>query len=66
MYLVFNNHDFFYWILGNAMTKVGMNWKWPTNRDEIWYNCDEVIAKIPPPVQINKRGIFLVERLKKL
>lgn len=49
----------------SAMIKAGMNkWKWPKNKDEIEYQYDQIIRKIKTPVEVNKRGFFLVEELE--
>ena len=40
----------------------GLNiWKWPKVADEIWYDFEEVIQKIPPPREINNRVYFSVK-----
>lgn len=49
-----------------AMCKSGPNhWKWPKVNDEIWYGFQEIIKKIGPPVQVNKRNVFEVKELTK-
>lgn len=52
-------------VLANAMAKAGGWWKWPNVKDEIWYDNHEVVKKIKPPVEINKRGFFAVKELEK-
>jgi hypothetical protein len=52
-------------VLANAMAKAaGDKWKWPSIKDEIWYDYSEIIQKIEPPVEINRRGFFSVKDLK--
>lgn len=40
-------------------------WKWPTTKDEIWCDSHEVVKKIKPIVEVNKRGFFSVKELEK-
>ncbi|KAG5896274.1 hypothetical protein JTB14_033571 [Gonioctena quinquepunctata] len=41
------------------------NWRWPVNKDEIWYDKEEIIQIIPEPIALNKRGIYKVPQLEK-
>jgi hypothetical protein len=50
-------------VLANAMAKAAGD-KWPSIKDEIWYDYSEIIQKIEPPVEINRRGFFSVKDLK--
>lgn len=52
-------------VLANAMAKAGRWWKWPNIKDEIWYDNHEVVKKITPPMEINKRGFFAAKELEK-
>lgn len=52
-------------ILINSMTRSGINWKWPDEKDEIWYDSIEIMEVIQPPKKINKRGCFQVEEIAK-
>ncbi|CAH1111539.1 unnamed protein product [Psylliodes chrysocephalus] len=33
-------------------------WRWPVNKDEIWYDKEEITQIIPEPIGLNKRGII--------
>lgn len=37
--------------------------KWPKNKDEIEYDHMEIIKKMNPPVEIGKRGFFIVKEM---
>ncbi|XP_074037800.1 uncharacterized protein [Leptinotarsa decemlineata] len=50
--------------LANIMAKAGRWWKWPNIKDEIWYDHHEIVKKIEPSVEINKRGFYAVEEIK--
>lgn len=48
--------------LVNTMTRSGLNkWKWPTVKDEIFYEFEEILQKIEAPLEINKRGFFEIK-----
>ena len=46
-----------------SMTKSGVNWKWPTVEDEMFYENEEIKQKINPPKKLN-RGVMVVNELK--
>ncbi|KAJ8944259.1 hypothetical protein NQ318_013671 [Aromia moschata] len=47
----------------NAMTPFGKQWKWPLNRDEIFYRNEEIVMKIEAPRKQGRREIFDVPEL---
>lgn len=47
----------------SAMMKSLNNWKWPVNKDELFYKWEEIVGGINPPKILSKRGIFSVLEL---
>ncbi|KAG5866318.1 hypothetical protein JTB14_026987 [Gonioctena quinquepunctata] len=48
-----------------TMCKSGPNhWKWPKD-DEIWYSFEEIVKRIGPPEQVDRRNVFEVKELNK-
>lgn len=46
----------------STMTRSGLNkWKWPSLKDEIFYDFKEILQKIEAPWEINKRGFFEIK-----
>lgn len=43
----------------------GNTFRWPEKTDKIWYNYDQVIAKIDDPVCVNKRGFYKIKEMEK-
>lgn len=44
------------------MTEVGTldKWKWSIKDDVLWYDKNEIVRKINPPLLLNNRGIYSV------
>lgn len=40
------------------------NWKWPDQKDELFYSWDDILGGINPPKLLNKRGFFVVPEMK--
>lgn len=40
-----------------------LNWWWPSQDDVLEYERDDMVQKIRPPIQINKRGMFKVQEI---
>ena len=49
----------------SAMMKSLTNWKWPVNKDVVFYPWEKVIGGINPPKMLSKRGVFAVPELAK-
>lgn len=47
----------------SAMMKPLNNWKWPVNKDLIFYKWEQILGSINPPQILSKRGIFSVNFL---
>jgi hypothetical protein len=46
-------------IMINAMVRAGpLNWRWPTNKDEIYYGIENIIKILPNPTVTSARGDF--------
>lgn len=50
----------------SAMKRSVNNWKWPENKDELYYKWEDVLGGIEPPKMLNKRGVFAVPELRGL
>ncbi|KAG8329808.1 hypothetical protein J6590_078278 [Homalodisca vitripennis] len=48
----------------SAMMKSLGNWKWPVNKDVLFYEWNEIAGSINPPKILSKRGIFAVPELQ--
>ncbi|KAG8289274.1 hypothetical protein J6590_107883, partial [Homalodisca vitripennis] len=48
----------------SAMMKSLGNWKWPVNKDVLFYEWNESAGSINPPKILSKRGIFAVPELQ--
>lgn len=42
----------------STMEKTGSYWRWPENKDEIWYEEKDIIKTIYPPIVVGSRGQF--------
>lgn len=48
----------------SAMTKTPKdNWKWPSQKDELFYSWKDIVGGINPPKLLNKRGFFVVPEM---
>lgn len=47
----------------SAMQKSLKSWKWPTPKDEMVYDFDDIVGSIQPPKMISRRGFFSVPEL---
>lgn len=48
----------------SVMEKTGVNWRWPSKPDKLWYKKEDIVKSIPEPHLINKRGVYSVEAMK--
>lgn len=48
----------------SAKMKSLNNWKWPVNKDVIFYKWEQILGSINPPQILSKRGIFSVKELE--
>jgi hypothetical protein len=39
------------------------NWKWPGQKDELFYSWEDIVGGINPPKLLNKRGFFIVPEM---
>lgn len=47
------------------MVKSGiLDWKWPDREDVMWYEKEDIIKIIDPPISKNDRGIYSVPQMK--
>lgn len=42
----------------NVMRRAGKNWKWPNEKDEIFYEKSQVIKRLATPIVAGSRGQF--------
>lgn len=49
----------------SAMERSGSDWKWPTRKDEILYEWEEIKEIIECPKEKNNRGVFSVPEMTK-
>ena len=47
----------------SCMMKTGINWKWPLQPDQIYYQLSEITEVIQAPKKISSRGLFSVPEL---
>lgn len=48
-----------------TMVKSGiLDWKWPDREDVMWYEKEDIIKIIDPPISKNDRGIYSVPQMK--
>ena len=50
----------------SAMQRSGLNWKWPKEKNQIFYVKKEIKRKIKCPKQASKRGAYIVPELKEI
>lgn len=50
----------------NVMVKNGKQWKWPEIKDEIFYQRNEIVMNIDPPIKRGKRNLFDVPQMNTL
>lgn len=48
----------------SVMEKTGVNWRWLSKPDKLWYKKEDIVKSIPEPHLINKRGVYSVEAMK--
>lgn len=49
----------------SSMVKSGiLDWKWPDHADMMWYEKEDIVKRINPPVQKNDRGIFSIPEMR--
>lgn len=51
--------------LVSTMTRSSSDWKWPSRKDELPYDSEDIIEVILTPVKKNNRGTFYVPEMKK-
>lgn len=45
------------------MQPSGLNWKWPSPDDILWYDEKDIVQKIEEPKIVNKRGVYCVNEI---
>lgn len=47
------------------MVKSGLlDWKWPESEDLMWFDKDDLVKRIQPPIQKSGRGAFSVPDMR--
>ena len=49
----------------SAMAKSLKSWKWPSTKDELFYEWKDIIGGIDPPKLLNKRVFFHVPEMSR-
>lgn len=52
-------------VLVSTMERSGTDWKWPVQKDEIWYFKTDIMEEIDSPVKKNSRGVYTIHEMNK-
>lgn len=47
-----------------VMTMSGSDWKWPAKEDKLFYENEDIVRNMEPPVLKNARGLYSVPEIK--